>query len=67
MSKPQIKVGDSVFPKWSQFLPAFTVCGHVGIMLTIRDHLGNTQQLHQDDVVMRDDAVQYTQLGYHVF
>lgn len=55
----QFKVGDSVFPKWSQYLPDFKV-SHVGaVMITIVDDWGNRDTMHPDDLVMRDPAASY--------
>lgn len=55
----QFKVGQEVFPKWSQFLPAFKVSQVGAIMIAIVDEWGNKEVMHKDDIVARDPAVSY--------
>lgn len=59
-----IKVGQEVFPRWSQFLPAFIVSRADAVMITVVDKWGNREFLHRNDVVVRDPAVEYPKLGY---
>lgn len=53
------KVGQEVFPKWSQRLPAFTVARVGAIMVTLVDECGNRAVMHKADIVVRDPAVTY--------
>ena len=57
-------VGQEVFPKWSQRLPAFTVMRVGAIMVTLMDDGGNREIMHKDDIVARDPAVAYDQPRY---
>lgn len=62
------KPGDSVFPKWSQVLPAFKVVTVGVIMVTVVDEWGNREIMHKDDLVVQDPArdyltPQYAELG----
>ena len=55
----QFTVGDQVFPKWSQYLPAFKVSQVGAVMISIVDEWGNTAFMHKDDIVARDPAASY--------
>jgi len=52
-------VGQQVFPKWSQRLPAFTVTRVGAVTVTMVDDCGNREIMHRDDIVARDPAVTY--------
>jgi len=64
MGPNMFKVGDQVFPKWSQYLPAFRVSQVGPVTVTIVDDWGNRAVMHQDDLVARDPAVHYDQPRY---
>ena len=57
-------LGDQVFPRRSQQLPAYTVVGVGPVMITVR--IGRTMRelIHYLDLVQRDPAVQYQEKGY---
>jgi hypothetical protein len=57
-------VGQEVFPKWSQRLPAFTVARVGAVMITLMDDGGNRETMHRDDIVARDPAVVYSAPRY---
>jgi hypothetical protein len=52
-------VGQEVFPKWSQRLPAFTVVRVGAVSITLMDDGGNREIMHTDDIVARDPAAHY--------
>lgn len=58
------KRGDSVFPKWSQRLPAFRVVVPGAIMITIVDDWGNRDIMHYADIVLQDPNRTYEQPRY---
>lgn len=60
------KLGDQVFPKWSQRLPAFTVVRVGAVTVTVMDDGGNREIMHIDDIVARDPAAHYDQPRYEV-
>jgi hypothetical protein len=57
-------VGQQVFPKWSQRLPAFTVTRVGAVTVTIVDDGGNREIMHKDDIVARDPAAHYESPRY---
>ena len=58
------KRGDSVFPKWSQHLPAFTVVTAGAIMITLVDEWGNRDIMHHADIVLQDPGRAYDKPRY---
>jgi hypothetical protein len=60
----QFTVGQEVFPKWSQHLPAFTVVRVGAVTVTIVDDGGNREIMHIDDIVARDPAAHYDHPRY---
>lgn len=58
------KLGDQVFPKWSQRLPAFTVVRVGAVTVTVMDDGGNREIMHIYDIVARDPAAHYDQPRY---
>jgi hypothetical protein len=59
-------IGQQVFPKWSQRLPAYTVARVGAIMVTLRDQQGYIEVMHKDDIVAQDPAVVYEEVKYEV-
>lgn len=57
-------VGDQVFPRWSQYLPAFRVSHVDYVMITIVDEWGNRELMHKDDLVPRGPAASYERPKY---
>jgi hypothetical protein len=57
-------VGQQVFPKWSQRLPAFTVTRVGAVTVTIVYDGGNREIMHKDDIVARDPAAVYSAPRY---
>ena len=57
-------VGQEVFPKWSQRLPAFRVSKIGAIMITMVDDGGNREIMHRDDIIARDPAAHYERPRY---
>ena len=57
-------VGQQVFPKWSQRLPAFRVSKIGAIMITMVDECGNREIMHKDDIIARDPAAHYERPRY---
>ena len=49
-SKP-FTAQDRVYPRWSQYLPAFTVVDVGPVMIKIVDEWGNKEYMHKDDLV----------------
>lgn len=60
----QFTVGDQVFPRWSQYLPAFRVSRVGEVTVTIVDEWGNKEVIHKDDLVARDPAASYDRPRY---
>lgn len=56
--------GDQVFPKWSQYLPAFTVIKAGPVMITIAVKDGVKELMHHADLVLRDPAANYGTAPY---
>lgn len=62
----QFKVGDQVFPKQNQQLPAFTVLRAGPVIITVC--VGTHRELvHYADLIARDPAVSYEPAGYYRF
>jgi hypothetical protein len=57
-------VGQQVFPKWSQRLPAFTVVRVGAVTVTLLDDGGNRAIMHKYDIVARDPAADYDRPRY---
>jgi len=58
------EIGQEVFPKWSQRLPAFRVVRVGAIMVTLLNESGDREIMHKDDIVARDPAAHYDRPRY---
>ena len=54
-------VGQPVFPRWSQCLPAFKVVRVGAVMLTVKPAGGTCELMHYKDLVVQDPAAAYPQ------
>ena len=48
------KLRDKVYPRWSQYEPAFVVIEVDVIMIKVEDDWGNKAYMHKDDLVLAE-------------